>query len=218
MGKTAKTSLLDRTHASTVTPRAARGKRSSTTIKPEKAAKKAVKDNAKDLMPHEIFGTHVDGKTFAEQVEADKAANCKAPGTFSFGSQYWANMRDRFRSGENPLNRMKADPSQKVRPELWKKMVAISAVKPQYKPYYYQLGMWPTACHEGELIAILRCSLHMSPCTSLIQRQVIQETMKWVLRHKLHEKYPDKISLCKQHFQATLLEVPVTCYFPLCRG
>ena len=68
--------------------------------------------------------------------------------------------------------------------------------------------MWSAPPHQGELVSVLRVSLHCNPCASPVQRNIVMETMRYLTRHKLQGQYAAEIKLCLPHFDKAMVEVP----------
>ena len=120
------------------------------------------------------------------------------------GARYYKDLKSAYSSDGNPMQLLRpTDPQQKINTTLMEAMVALRTCNAKKGPMMEWLLSGP-APNQREAVGIFKACLLVRPSASMQQRQLVEETMSYVVRHKLQDVFPYEVSLMKHHFDICL--------------
>ena len=169
---------------------------------------KSIKDNFKGFGPTEIDGTTIGGLTLREQIRKDKVQQMQVPGSVITGRLYYAELREKYASGDCPDMLLKAciqDPHASINSALFQAMVKAKNHPINRQPMLEYMSISHEPKRE-EAIGIYRLCLSMHPSISTDQHLFVMETARFAARLRLMEKYPKETRIMVPKFNEALLK------------
>eukprot|EP00971_Amphidinium_carterae_P344958 6485661-Amphidinium_carterae.1 len=157
-------------------------------------------------VPAQVFTNLVNGQSLFERIRADKAFVAENPDkAFPMGKTYYASLRTLFMPPASITATVKAsDPSGKVSDAM--RSAVLSWKKSRDRQPLKMYLRTATSLTENEVVASLKFFDALNPSGQGDQLAACLEVMSTLVRCGSVEKYPGWMVLCRQKFQAVLLQ------------
>ena len=167
--------------------------------------RKALTDNFRGMSSEELDGVLRDGLTLRQRLQQDKRQNAETPGSVQFGKLYYSELRALYSGSDKIEQKLVADKSLVVRPELLD--VAARALRhPPQRATFVQLLARVSDLNQAETVGIPRWCLQLNPALSAEQLNSAKAVMQCVARLGLAAKFPTELNLMREKFDEILLQ------------
>lgn len=165
---------------------------------------KCLKDNFKNWTEAMTDLTLVESMSLRERIHNDKRrlkdGSLKEP----MGKFYYENLRQVYGASMDPAMKLKIkDASLPEDPQLFAALKGVMQHCRDYSPANALLQTYGKFDQQN-LVALLKCTLKVSPLTSMESLSFVLNVMRYLSRHSYGATHPDEVNCLFGHFDAAL--------------